>query len=166
MKYLWSVSFCLPISTQFFLVNVLLLSLWRNFCSFLFYLTNSIDICLTYFVHTGPSRIPKFGDSLSAGRSGDRIPFGGEIFRTRSTQPWGPPSRGVHPAVRPTQPLGPPSRGAHPAVRPTQALGPPSRWTHPAVGLTQPWGPPNRLHNGSEAARAWCHRPSPLQVRG
>jgi hypothetical protein len=34
-------------------------------------------------------------DSLRAGRSGDRIPVGGgggEIFRTRSAWPWGPPS--------------------------------------------------------------------------
>jgi len=27
-----------------------------------------------------------------AGRSGDRIPVGGEIFRTCPDQPWGPPS--------------------------------------------------------------------------
>jgi hypothetical protein len=30
--------------------------------------------------------------SLRAGRSGDRIPVGGEISRTRPERPWGPPS--------------------------------------------------------------------------
>jgi len=28
---------------------------------------------------------------LRAGRSGDRIPVGGEIFRTCQDRPWGPP---------------------------------------------------------------------------
>ena len=31
-------------------------------------------------------------DWLRAGRSGDRIPVGGEIFRTCLNRPWGPPS--------------------------------------------------------------------------
>ena len=31
-------------------------------------------------------------DWLRAGRSGDRIPVGGDIFRTCSDWPWGPPS--------------------------------------------------------------------------
>ena len=30
-------------------------------------------------------------DWLRAGRSGDRIPVGGEIFRTCPDRPWGPP---------------------------------------------------------------------------
>jgi hypothetical protein len=30
--------------------------------------------------------------TLPAGRSGDRIPVGGEIFSTRLDRPWGPPS--------------------------------------------------------------------------
>jgi hypothetical protein len=30
-------------------------------------------------------------DWLRAGRSGDRIPMGGEIFRTCPDRPWGPP---------------------------------------------------------------------------
>ena len=30
--------------------------------------------------------------SLRTGRSGDRIPVGGELFRTRPHRPWGPPS--------------------------------------------------------------------------
>jgi hypothetical protein len=31
-------------------------------------------------------------DSLGAGRSGDRFPVGGEIFRNRLDRPWGPPN--------------------------------------------------------------------------
>jgi len=31
------------------------------------------------------------GDSLRAGRCGDQIPVGGEIFRTHPDRPWGPP---------------------------------------------------------------------------
>jgi len=31
-------------------------------------------------------------DSLRAGLSGDRVPVGGEIFRTRLDRPWGTPS--------------------------------------------------------------------------
>jgi len=34
----------------------------------------------------------RYSDSLRGGRSGDRIPVGDEIFRTRSDRPWGPPS--------------------------------------------------------------------------
>ena len=38
-------------------------------------------------------------DSIRAGRSGDRIPVGGEIFCTHPDGPWGPPS-GVKRAER------------------------------------------------------------------
>ena len=34
----------------------------------------------------------QYGDWLRAGRSGDRMPVVGEIFRTCRDRPWGPPS--------------------------------------------------------------------------
>ena len=41
---------------------------------------------------SGPGQLSRYSDSLRAGRSGDRIPVGGEISRTRPHLPWGPPS--------------------------------------------------------------------------
>ena len=41
----------------------------------------------------------RYRDWLRAGRSGDRIPMGVEIFRTCSDRPWGPPSP-LHNGVR------------------------------------------------------------------
>jgi hypothetical protein len=40
----------------------------------------------------GPRQLIRYGDTLRAGRSGDRTPFGSEISRTRPDLPWGPPS--------------------------------------------------------------------------
>ena len=34
----------------------------------------------------------QYSDSIQAGRSGDQITVRGEIFRTHSDRPWGPPS--------------------------------------------------------------------------
>jgi hypothetical protein len=41
------------------------------------------------------SKYSRYSDSLQVGRSGDRIPLGGEIFRTRPDQPWCPPIQWV-----------------------------------------------------------------------
>ena len=40
----------------------------------------------------GPRLLSQYSNSPRAGQSGDRIPVGGEIFRTRPDWPWGPPS--------------------------------------------------------------------------
>jgi len=41
---------------------------------------------------TGCVYVATYSDSLQAGRSGDRIAVGGEIFRIRSHRPCGSPS--------------------------------------------------------------------------
>jgi hypothetical protein len=50
------------------------------------------NLCKSVAELRGPREFSWYSDSLRAGRSGDRIPLGGEIFRTSPDRPWGPPS--------------------------------------------------------------------------
>ena len=43
-------------------------------------------------VACGAVELSRYSDSLRAGRSGDRIPVGGEIFHTCTDRLWGPPN--------------------------------------------------------------------------
>ena len=47
---------------------------------------------LLFFTEVAPVQRSRYSDSLRRGRSGDRITVGGEIFRTCTDRPWGPPS--------------------------------------------------------------------------
>ena len=45
---------------------------------------------MKYMEWIGPGSVVGISDWLRAGRSGDRIPVGGQIFRTCPDRPWGP----------------------------------------------------------------------------
>jgi hypothetical protein len=55
----------------------------------------------------GSGHLSRYSDWLRAGRFGDRIPVGGEIFRTCPDRPWGPPrflyNGGLIPSYFPTK---------------------------------------------------------------
>jgi hypothetical protein len=56
-----------------------------------------ITLCYPQILQTkacpsGPGSAVDIATALQAGRSGDRISVGGEIFRTCPDRPWGPPS--------------------------------------------------------------------------
>ena len=53
-------------------------------------LRSNLRICLMRV--RGPGSSVGIATELRAGRSGDRIPVGGEIFLTCPDRPWGPPS--------------------------------------------------------------------------
>jgi hypothetical protein len=69
-----------------------ILAAWNGMCSLSNISTINSPVYVSIFYNGGPGYCCRYCDSLRAGRSGDRIPVGGEIYRPRLDRPWSPPS--------------------------------------------------------------------------
>jgi hypothetical protein len=49
-------------------------------------------LCFLFYILCGPGSSVGIATELRAGRSGEQIPVGGEIFHTCPDRPWGPSS--------------------------------------------------------------------------
>ena len=56
-----------------------------------FEFSHCLENCTWLNTVGGPGQLSRYSDSLRTGRSGDRMPVGGEIFRTCPHRPWDQP---------------------------------------------------------------------------
>ena len=86
----FSSHFALPFSsTSFSFYKICFAPGWHGTYAFLLL---SVHEALPYRKDVGRDSSVGIATRYGAGRSGDRIPVGGEIFRTLPDRPWGPPS--------------------------------------------------------------------------